>query len=223
MQLRAETMIRKSEFSVPLSYHPGLLRFRAKRGLDITCAILGLLLLSPLLGVIAFLIYSTSHGPIFYVQERVGAGGCLFKLYKFRSMVADADRRLGDLIGKNEASGPVFKIKRDPRVTPVGRFLRKFSLDELPQLWNIVRGDMSIVGPRPPLPAEVAKYQPWQLRRLSVPQGLTCIWQISGRSDVCFEDWVRLDLRYIDNWSIALDLKIIARTFIVVLRGSGAY
>jgi exopolysaccharide biosynthesis polyprenyl glycosylphosphotransferase len=194
-----------------------------KRFLDIFASFMAILILSPIFLLIGLVIKTTSSGPVIYKQIRVGQGGQTFWLYKFRSMVQNADSLKASLADTNEASGPVFKMRNDPRVTRIGKFLRKFSLDELPQLWNILRGDMSIVGPRPPLPTEVAQYQPWQLRRLSVPQGLTCIWQVSGRSTVGFDDWVRLDLRYIDSWSLLLDLKIIAQTFFVVLRGVGAY
>ena len=210
-------------FPIPLSYDPSCCRAIAKRAFDILAAVTALVLLSPFLVCIAMLVCVSGKGPIFFMQKRVGAGGKIFNIYKFRTMIPDAEDVLKDLKDQNEASGPVFKIRRDPRTTPIGRYLRRYSLDELPQLWNIIRGEMSIVGPRPPIPSEVAMYHPWQLRRLSVPQGLTCIWQISGRSDVTFDDWVKLDLRYIDTWSLRLDFAIIARTFLVVLRGSGAY
>jgi lipopolysaccharide/colanic/teichoic acid biosynthesis glycosyltransferase len=152
----------------------------------------------------------------------VGLHGRRFTLLKFRSMVVDAERRQADLMALNEMSGPVFKIARDPRVTRVGRVLRKASLDELPQLINVLRGEMSLVGPRPPLPHEVEQYKGWQRRRLSMPPGLTCLWQVSGRNRVDFETWMRLDLAYIDSWSLALDAKILARTVPAVLSGSGA-
>jgi exopolysaccharide biosynthesis polyprenyl glycosylphosphotransferase len=194
-----------------------------KRFLDIVLSLATLIVLSPLLAILCLAIKLSSGGPVIYKQTRLGVGGKPFLLYKFRSMVQNADSLKTSLSTLNEASGPVFKIRNDPRITPIGRYLRKFSLDELPQLWNILRGDMSIVGPRPPLPNEVHNYQPWQLRRLSVPQGLTCIWQISGRSNINFDDWVKLDLRYIDSWSLILDLKIIIQTFFSVLRGHGAY
>lgn len=208
---------------VPLSHDPYSARAIIKRAFDMLAAAAALLSLAPLLALIAMAVKLSSKGPVLFVQTRVGAGGKVFRLYKFRSMVVDAESQIDNIKGLNEASGPVFKIKRDPRVTRVGRFLRKHSLDELPQLFNVLRGDMSVVGPRPPLPSEVKQYQPWQLRRLSVPQGLTCIWQVSGRSDVSFEEWVRLDLKYIDTWSLRQDLRIILQTVLVVLRGSGAY
>ena len=147
--------------------------------------------------------------------------GLLLDLRRDDGRVRPAEEIRGQLEAQNEVSGPVFKIKNDPRVTPVGRFLRKYSLDELPQLWNVFRGDMSIVGPRPPIPAEVAQYENWQRRRLSMRGGCTCLWQIGTRNDMEFEEWMRLDLKYIDTWSLALDLKIIAKTFGVMFRGTG--
>jgi lipopolysaccharide/colanic/teichoic acid biosynthesis glycosyltransferase len=162
--------------------------------------------LSPLLLGVAAGIKLTSSGPVLFRQKRVGLHGSTFNLFKFRSMVQDAEARRQALLAKNEQSGPVFKMKNDPRITRVGRFIRKFSIDELPQLINILRGDMSIVGPRPALPAEVAVYSMWQRRRLSVRPGLTCFWQVGGRNSIGFEEWMRLDLRYIDTWSLRLDL-----------------
>lgn len=161
-----------------------------KRGLDFTLALLAILVLSPLLIALAFLVWGTSQGPVIFVQTRVGRGGKLFQIYKFRSMRADAEQLKNQLQQDNECDGPVFKIKNDPRVTQFGRFLRKFSLDELPQLFNVLMGDMSIVGPRPPLPEEVERYETWQLRRLSVPQGLTCFWQSSPERTTNFNEWV---------------------------------
>jgi len=146
----------------------------------------------------------------------------LFTMYKFRSMVSNAEMLRAELDIFNEQSGPVFKMTNDPRVTPIGRILRKTSLDELPQLWNVLMGDMSLVGPRPPIPSEVEQYDPWHRRRLSMKPGITCLWQISGRNEIQFDQWMKLDLQYIDNWSIWLDLKILARTFPVVLTGLGA-
>jgi lipopolysaccharide/colanic/teichoic acid biosynthesis glycosyltransferase len=143
-------------------------------------------------------------------------------MYKFRSMVDDAEQRRYELESLNEMDGPVFKSSRDPRVTPVGKFLRRFSIDELPQLYNVLKGDMSLVGPRPPLPQEVQRYKRWQRRRLSMKPGITCLWQISGRNQVGFEEWMKLDLTYIDNWSLLLDLKILIKTVPAVLMGKGA-
>ena len=155
-------------------------------------------------------------------QTRCGLNGRRFTLYKFRTMVADAEWRRQELLHLNEMDGPVFKVRNDPRVTRLGRLLRKFSLDELPQLWNVLRGDMSLVGPRPPIPEEVDQYERWQRRRLSMKPGLTCLWQVNGRNAVDFESWMELDLEYIDSWSLSLDLKILLKTIPVVLSGKGA-
>jgi lipopolysaccharide/colanic/teichoic acid biosynthesis glycosyltransferase len=189
--------------------------------IDYCGAALALVLLSPLLAVVAALIKLESRGPLLFVQERCGLNGRKFRLLKFRTMVENAEELLPQIRGKNEADGPVFKMVRDPRVTSVGRYLRKLSLDELPQLVNILRGEMSFVGPRPPIPAEVEKYEPWQRRRLSMKPGLTCIWQVYGRNGVAFDEWMRMDLAYIDNWSIMLDAKLILMTGNAVLRGTG--
>ena len=162
-------------------------------------------------------------GPILYRSRRVGEGGRVFSFLKFRSMVRNAEMLRDELVHLNEVDGPVFKIARDPRITRVGAFLRRSSLDELPQLWNVWRGDMSLVGPRPPIPEEVLHYQPWQMRRLSVRPGLTCLWQVSGRSRVGFDEWMRMDLEYIDRRSFRLDLSILLRTVPAVLSGKGAY
>ena len=193
-----------------------------KRLLDIALSATALWVLMPLLVTVAVLIKLTSKGPVFFRQVRVGLHGRTFNMLKFRSMVVDAEQRKEALAAQNEMSGPVFKIKHDPRVTRVGRFLRKYSIDELPQLVNVLRGDMTIVGPRPPVPSEVAKYKPWQRRRLSVRPGLTCIWQVSGRNQITFEDWMYLDMRYIDHWTLLGDLRLIFRTVPVVLTGRGA-
>jgi lipopolysaccharide/colanic/teichoic acid biosynthesis glycosyltransferase len=159
---------------------------------------------------------------VFFKQERCGLNGRLFTMYKLRSMVDNAEQTRFELEALNEMDGPVFKSSRDPRRTAVGRFLRKFSIDELPQFYNVLRGDMSLVGPRPPLPQEVARYERWQRRRLSMKPGITCLWQISGRNEISFQDWMKLDLTYIENWSLLLDLKILLKTVPVVLLGRGA-
>ena len=164
----------------------------------------------------------TSRGPVLFRQERVGLHGRTFHMLKFRSMVANAEALKASLLKSNEQAGPVFKMKHDPRVTAVGRFMRKHSIDELPQLVNVLRGDMSIVGPRPPVPSEVASYETWQRRRLSVRPGLTCVWQVSGRNEISFQDWMLLDMRYIDHWSLREDFSLICRTVPVVLTGRGA-
>jgi exopolysaccharide biosynthesis polyprenyl glycosylphosphotransferase len=194
-----------------------------KRVLDVVASSAVLLLLVPLVLVVGLWIKFTSPGPVFFVQDRVGLNKRRFRLYKFRTMVADAEKRLAKLEQLNEVSGPVFKIKNDPRITPVGRFLRKTSIDELPQLISVLKGDMSLVGPRP-LP--VRDYEGFDedrhRRRFSVRPGITCLWQINGRSNLPFKDWMRLDMEYIDKWSFALDLKILLKTIPAVLKGSGA-
>jgi exopolysaccharide biosynthesis polyprenyl glycosylphosphotransferase len=194
-----------------------------KRAFDLTAASLGVLAMAPLWLPLVAIIKLTSKGPVFYKQERVGMGGAPFQMLKFRSMVADADSQLRALRDANEADGPLFKIKDDPRVTPVGRFMRRFSLDELPQLINVVQGDMGLVGPRPALPEEVAHYRPRAARRLEVVPGITGLWQVSGRSDIGFDDMIDLDLFYIENWSVTLDLSMLARTIPAVLSARGAY
>ena len=194
----------------------------AKRLIDIVVSAVALIMLSPLLCVLGLIVKLTSPGPIFYRQLRVGLHRKTFEMLKFRSMVANADELKHALEARNERSGPVFKIIGDPRVTWIGRFMRRYSLDELPQLFNVLRGEMSLVGPRPPLPAEVARYEPWQLRRLSMSPGLTCSWQASAdRYDISFEHWMYLDLQYIDHWSLVRDIELIARTIPVVLLGLG--
>ena len=193
-----------------------------KRLFDIIASALALWLLMPLFLLVAALIRLTSRGPIFFKQPRAGLHGRAFNMLKFRSMVVDAEERKAALLAANEQTGPVFKMKHDPRVTGIGRFIRKYSIDELPQLINVLRGDMSVVGPRPPVPHEVARYEAWQRRRLSVRPGLTCIWQVSGRNQISFEDWMYLDMQYIDHWSLARDFNLIFRTVPVVITGRGA-
>ncbi|CAN5481033.1 sugar transferase [soil metagenome] len=196
-----------------------------KRTLDRIGATLGLLFLMPVLALLAAVIYFDDRGPVFFSQERIGRDGRAFKLMKFRSMAVDSEARLADLIDGNEGAGPLFKMKDDPRVTRIGAFIRKYSLDELPQLINVVRGDMSLVGPRPPLPSEVEKYEDDTHRRLLVKPGMTGLWQISGRSDLSWEEAVRLDLYYVENWSPLLDVMILWRTVQVVANPdkAGAY
>jgi len=193
-----------------------------KRILDFVMAFALLIVLSPLFLIFTLLIMLTSKGPVLFKQVRCGLGGRKFTLLKFRSMHPDADLRREELEALNEMDGPVFKIRDDPRCTHVGRFMRKFSLDELPQLVNVLKGEMSFVGPRPPLPEEVERYEPWQRRRLRMQPGLTCLWALEGRSRLNFQRWMELDLQYIDNWSPALDWKILLRTIPVVLLGRGA-
>lgn len=194
-----------------------------KRAIDILFSALGLVLLSPLLLIVAVLVKLTAPGPIFYTQERVGLDGKTFSIFKFRSMIVGAEELISQIEDKSEVEGHLFKIKDDPRITPLGKFMRRYSLDELPQLLNVFLGQMSLVGPRPPLPREVVKYNAWQKKRLRVRPGITGPWQVSGRSHLPFDDMVRLDIYYIENWSLWFDLKILLRTIPVVLTGSGAY
>ncbi len=193
-----------------------------KRIFDIAASTTLLVVLSPVLVITAFFVKLTSKGPILFRQRRLGLNHRVFTLYKFRSMVHNAEGLKQTLKHMNEVSGPVFKIRDDPRVTRVGRLIRKLSVDELPQLINVLKGDMSLVGPRPPIPHEVERYDWWQRRRLSMRPGITCLWQVGGRSNTPFEEWVNLDLKYIDNWSLRLDFVILAKTVPAVLRGNGA-
>jgi lipopolysaccharide/colanic/teichoic acid biosynthesis glycosyltransferase len=195
-----------------------------KRALDVVMSAALLLVVGPLLAALALGVKLTSRGPAFYRWEVVGEGGRPFTGYKLRTMVTDADDRKAALMAENEMSGPVFKMKKDPRVTRFGRFLRTYSLDELPQLWSVLGGDMSLVGPRPPLRSEYARFTDYQKQKLAVKPGLTCLWQVRGRSAISdLDEWVRLDLEYIERWSLWLDLKILAATVPVVLFGRGAY
>jgi lipopolysaccharide/colanic/teichoic acid biosynthesis glycosyltransferase len=179
-------------------------------------------MLSPLMLTIALIIKGTSKGPIVFKQARVGLRGRKFYIYKFRTMVQNAEELKNKLMEMNESDGPTFKIKNDPRITTIGRILRKTGLDELPQLFNVLKGEMSLIGPRPPLPDEVEKYERWQIRRLSVKPGITCTWQIiPNRHDVVFENWMKLDMQYIDNWSLKEDFILFFRTIISVFRAGG--
>ena len=193
----------------------------AKAVMDRVGALIGLVLAAPIMLATSVLIKLESKGPVLFKQVRAGENGKNFHLYKFRTMCVDAEVKKAALSTRNEMSGPVFKIRNDPRVTTIGRLLRKFSIDELPQFVNVLKGEMSLVGPRPPLPSEVSGYQPWQHRKLSVKPGVTCLWQINGRNQVDFDEWMRLDLEYIDNWSLALDTKILLKTLPAVLKGTG--
>jgi lipopolysaccharide/colanic/teichoic acid biosynthesis glycosyltransferase len=194
-----------------------------KRLFDIAVGGLLFLLLLPILALIGLTVWVTSGRPVLYAWQVVGQGGRPFTGYKFRTMVKDADKLKAQLLAHNEMIGPVFKMADDPRVTPVGRVLRKFSLDELPQLWSVLKGDMSLVGPRPPLQSEWVAFEDWQRRKLSVKPGITCLWQVKGRSDITdFDEWVKLDLEYIDTWSLWLDLKILLLTIPAVLLRRGA-
>jgi len=194
-----------------------------KRTADMILSALGIIIISPILLVFAALVKITSSGPVFFIQERVGLDGQNFPMFKFRSMIKDADELIPKLEALSEVEGHLFKMKDDPRITPLGKFMRRYSIDELPQLLNVFFGHMSLVGPRPPLPREVAKYSSWHRKRLRVRPGITGPWQVSGRSHLPFEDMVRLDIYYIENWSLWLDFKIFLRTIPVVFTGSGAY
>jgi exopolysaccharide biosynthesis polyprenyl glycosylphosphotransferase len=212
----------EDEYVVTLFREQMLVQLLLKRIIDAALSLAVLIILFPLMAIVAILIKLTSPGPVFFVQNRVGMNQRLFKLYKFRSMVADAENRKFALAHLNERDGPAFKIENDPRTTRIGRFLRKTSIDELPQFFNVLSGEMSLVGPRPPLPDEVKKYE-WLFRkRLSVKPGITCIWQISGRNNVSFDRWMQMDHEYIENWSLWLDLKILLRTIPAVLLRRGA-
>ncbi len=198
-------------------------QFAIKRGMDLFLTALGLIFVLPIMGVLAIAVKLDAPGPVFFIQTRVGRNGKRFKAYKFRSMVADAESLKPQLQQLNEADGPLFKIKDDPRLTRVGRFLRRTSLDELPQIFNVIKGEMSLVGPRPALPEEVAAYEPWHRKRLEALPGMTGLWQVSGRSNLGFDEMVMLDIYYVENWSPGLDLSILIRTIPKVLVGEGAY
>ena len=187
-----------------------------KRAVDIICSLIGLIVLMPLLVIVAILIRIESEGSIIFSQDRVGKYGIVFKMYKFRSMVANAEELKEKLTNENERTGPMFKIKNDPRITKVGCFIRKTSIDELPQLVNILKGDMSIVGPRPSLINEVNEFEDWMLKRLRVKPGLTCYWQVSGRDDIEFNQWMKLDIKYVDERNTLIDTKLILKTFLVL-------
>lgn len=194
-----------------------------KRTIDIIGAGLGLILLSPIIAIVACAVKVTSKGPIFFSQKRVGKNGELFEMYKFRSMVVNAEELKGNLEDQNEMSGPMFKIKDDPRITKVGKFIRKTSIDELPQLWNVLKGDMSLVGPRPSLPKEVEQFDNWMFKRLTVRPGLTCYWQVSGRNNIDFEDWMKLDIKYVEERNFWIDIKLIFKTVFVLFGDKNAH
>ncbi len=201
----------------------GILYMATKRITDVLVAILLLILFLPIIPVVVLLIKLDSKGPVLFKQKRVGKNGKEFDFFKFRSMVHGAERIIGSLKPLSGVDGPVFKLKEDPRITKVGSFLRRSSLDELPQLINVLKGDMSIVGPRPNLPSEVCHYLPWQRKRLDVTPGITCFWQITGRSHIGFEEWMRLDLEYIRQRSLSTDLKIMLKTVPAIIARKGAY
>ena len=216
------------EWNSYLPERAGSVRWRAgqaaKRLIDIVGASFGLVILSPLFLLLALVVKLTSRGPVLYRSHYIGERGRDFVGYKFRSMVDNAAGLKDDMAHLNHMKGPAFKIRHDPRVTRVGKFLRKYSLDELPQLWSVLKGDMSLVGPRPPLPEEFRHFNEWHRGKLAVKPGITCYWQINGRSDISdFEEWVRLDRKYIEDWSLWTDVKILVKTIPVVFHGHGAY
>ena len=194
-----------------------------KRIIDIIGAGSGLILLSPVIAIVACAVKFTSKGPIFFSQKRVRKNGKIFNIYKFRSMVVNAEELKEKLAHQNEMSGPMFKMKDDPRVTKVGKFIRKTSLDELPQLWNVLKGDMSLVGPRPSLPKEVKQFEKWMYKRLTVKPGLTCYWQVSGRNNIDFEDWMKLDVKYVEERNFWIDIKLIFKTVFVLFGDKNAH
>ena len=194
-----------------------------RRALDIAVSSSALLILTPLLGTLALLVWAEDRGPILFHQQRVGQNGRCFAFYKFRSMVPNAEALKASLAEQNEATGPIFKMKKDPRITRIGRVLRRYSLDELPQLWNVLKGDMSLVGPRPHLPREIETCPDYPMERLSVPPGLICLREVTGRSELTFEQWVALDMEYVKKRSLWLDISILLRAIPAILRGEGAY
>jgi len=217
-----KTTIGAEKFLTFINIPHNLFALTIKKIMDITISLFLIIILSPVLIGISLMIKITSRGPVIFKQKRVGLRGRLFNLYKFRTMIADAERLKKHLESENEADGPVFKIKDDPRVTGIGKFLRKSGLDELPQLFNVLRGEMSLIGPRPPLPEETKSYKRWQLRRLSVKPGLSCFWQIKAdRNSIKFEKWMEMDLAYIDNWSLRLDFIILLKTIATVFQRTG--
>ncbi|WP_373689101.1 sugar transferase [Clostridium sp. YIM B02551] len=193
-----------------------------KRSIDIFASTIGIALLSPVFLIIYILIKLDSKGPAVFTQERVGLNGKVFKMYKFRSMVVNAEELKDMLLKENEMSGPMFKMKEDPRITKIGRFIRKTSIDELPQLINVIKGEMSLVGPRPSLPKEVEKFEDWMIERLNVKPGLTCYWQVMGRNSIDFKEWMELDVKYVKERSLFLDIKLIFKTFFVLFGDKNA-
>lgn len=194
-----------------------------KRTMDIVASLIGLILLSPLILIVGILIRLESKGEIIFSQNRIGLNGRKFKMYKFRSMVSNAEELKKKLLEQNEMSGPMFKMKNDPRITKLGKFIRKTSIDELPQLINVLKGEMSLVGPRPSLPQEVEKFETWMLKRLEVKPGLTCYWQVAGRNNIDFKEWMKLDIDYVNDRSLCLDIKLIFKTFFVLFGDENAH
>lgn len=218
-----QLQVRRLEYELIDEYKRGPVYEISKRIVDILGLLFGIILLSPIFIATAIAIKLDSKRPVFFVQERCGKDGKIFKMYKFRSMCVDAEEKLKELLDKNEMSGPVFKMKDDPRITRVGKFIRKTSIDELPQLFNVLKGDMSLVGPRPPLVREVKQYTPYQMQRLLVKPGLTCYWQIMGRNKISdFDEWVELDIKYIKERNFWLDMKLIFKTIFVLFGDENA-
>lgn len=217
-------LVTSQEIAESLEFHLNTGKFYlfTKRALDIVISLVALVLLSPLFLLTTFAVM-VDGGPPFFIQERIGKDGNPFQLYKFRSMCVDAEQQLKNLQNHNEADGPVFKMADDPRITRVGKFIRRFSIDEMPQLFNVLFGQMSIVGPRPPLPKEVAEYNEYHMIRLLVKPGITCYWQCSGRSKIGFDEWINLDIEYIEDQSLWTDIKILFKTIPAVLKGDGAW
>lgn len=211
------------EMQITDDYRRKKIYYINKRCIDLLGSLFGITILSPILIATAIAIKIDSKGPVFFVQTRVGKNGKLFNMYKFRSMVTNAEEILDKLKDKNEMSGPMFKMKEDPRITKVGKLIRKTSIDELPQLFNIIKGEMSIVGPRPNLPREVEKFDDWHMQKLLAKPGLTCYWQVMGRNKIGFEDWMKLDIRYIKERSTWVDIKLIFKTFSVLFGDKNAY
>ncbi|WP_418223320.1 sugar transferase [Clostridium isatidis] len=222
--INSNISIRNTEQSVVINKKENKVVYNfIKRTIDIIGSLCGLILLSPLLLVMGVLIKLDSKGPIIFAQKRVGLNGKQFKMYKFRSMIVNAEELKDKLKENNEMSGPMFKMKDDPRITKVGKFIRKTSIDELPQLINVLKGEMSLVGPRPSLPKEVEAFDLWMLKRLEVKPGLTCYWQVSGRNSIDFENWMKLDIKYVNDRSLLLDIKLIFKTFFVLFGDKNAY
>ncbi|SCN23751.1 putative undecaprenyl-phosphate N-acetylgalactosaminyl 1-phosphate transferase [Clostridium sp. N3C] len=219
-----DTMVDKLDKNCKLNikHQKSLAYFAVKRFFDIFFSMLGIVVLSPLMLITAIAIKLDSKGPVFFSQQRVGKGGKLFKMYKFRSMVVDAEELKEKLMDKNEMSGPMFKMTNDPRITRVGKLIRKTSIDELPQLFNVIKGDMSLVGPRPNLPSEVAQFNEYHKLKLLAKPGLTCYWQVMGRNSIGFEDWMKLDIKYIEERNLWVDLKLIFKTFFVLFGDENA-
>jgi exopolysaccharide biosynthesis polyprenyl glycosylphosphotransferase len=219
--LKLESVAANTEI-INENYEKTIIYFVIKRIIDIIGVLVGIVVLSPVMLATVIAIKMDSKGPAIFSQKRVGKDGKEFKMYKFRSMIVNADEKLSELNSKNEMSGPMFKMKDDPRITKIGKFIRKTSIDELPQLFNVLKGEMSLVGPRPNLPREVAEFEAWQLMKLKAKPGLTCYWQVMGRNEIDFEDWMKLDIKYIKDRSLWVDIKLVFKTFFVLFGDKNA-